>query len=361
MPGEFDFLDEEPKPKPKAPRPTPKAPLPIVERLDDGPPRAQGADDDLAFVDDDALEPPPRDRPAAKRPTADRRARSDRDDGPPRKAASPLLFVGIAGGALLVIGGAIALIAVFRPRDPDADKDKNKGGTTLVAAPTLPPPKKELGDPNNPSPEVVAKVKKATVMVRVLFKDGTGGEGSGFVEKSSGLIVTNAHVVGLKDPKHSPWKYINLVVNSGLGDKEFTLAGEIEDGDVDPENDLALIHPKIIEIGERHAVPDGIVVAKNPTLVELQSLFVFGFPLGTSIGAEISVRPTKISSFRQDKNGKLKLIQCEGGITFGNSGGPVIDVKGNVVGVVVARIKDDTINFAVPSEKVLELLQRRNK
>ena len=231
----------------------------------------------------------------------------------------------------------------------------------LAAVPSTAPPKKESGDPNSPSPEVVAKVKKATVLVRVKFRNGSFGEGSGFVDRSSGLVVTNAHVVGLKDSKESPWKIINLVVNSGLGEKEYALAGEVEPGDVDPENDLAIIHPKIIEIGERHVVPEGIVVAKNPALVELQSLFTFGYPLGSQNGAEISVRPTKISSFRRDKDGKLRLIQCEGGITFGNSGGPVIDVKGNVVGVVVARIKDDTINYVIPSEKVVDLLARHNK
>jgi S1-C subfamily serine protease len=360
MPGDFDFLSDEPKPKPK-PAPVKRA-EPIVERIEQDPPQAEAVDEDgLAFDDriasrhSSASSEPRRSKPE-RRPN---KVQGDDDPRGGKKKSSPIVFVSIAAAAVLVVGGAVALVLVVRGKDPET---KGKGTTTLVPAmPSLPPPKKEAGDPNSPSPEVVAKVKKATVLVRVLFKDGTGGEGSGFVEKSSGLIVTNAHVVGLHDAKKSPWKIINLVVNSGLGDKEYPLAGVIEPGDVDAENDLALIHPKIIEIGERHVVPDGISLAKNPALVELQSLFTFGYPLGSANGSEISVRPTKISSFRRDKDGKLKLIQCEGGITFGNSGGPVTDAKGNVVGVVVARIKDDTINYVIPSEKVVELLARHNK
>lgn len=362
MPGDFDFLDDEPKPKPKT-LPAKKA-EPIVERIPEHPPQAEAVEDDgLAF--DDRVAARRSSVPSeSRRSKPDRRSKNARDDDPRegKKKSSPIVLASIVAGAVLVIGGAVALVLVVRGKDPEAkEKDKGKGATTLVAGtPSPPPPKKEVGDPNSPSPEVVAKVKKATILVRVLFKDGKGAEGSGFVEKTSGLIVTNAHVVGLLHAKDSPWKIINLVVNSGQGDDEFTMAGVVEEGDYDSENDLALIHPKIIEIGERHALPVGLVVPRNPQLVELQSLFVFGFPLGTSIGSEISVRPTKITSLRQEK-GKLKKIQVEGGMTHGNSGGPVVDVKGNVVGVAVSGIKDEAINFAVPSDKVVELLARRNK
>ena len=85
-------------------------------------------------------------------------------------------------------------------------------------APAVVPTNKEPVDPKTPSPEVVARVKKATVRVLVEFKDGKQASGSGFVEKNSRKVVTNAHVVGLKDPKDSPWKIINLIVNSGEGE-----------------------------------------------------------------------------------------------------------------------------------------------
>src|SRR5262249_47172004 len=129
----------------------------------------------------------------------------------------------------------------------------------------------------------------------------------------------------------------------------------------DPDTDLAIIRPYIIEVGERHIVPEGLVVPKSSNLSLLQKLFVFGFPLGDELGAEISVRPTQVTALRRDDRERLKQIQVEGGMTFGNSGGPVVDVKGNVVGVAVAGIKDTNINLAIPGELVQEFLAREKK
>jgi S1-C subfamily serine protease len=130
---------------------------------------------------------------------------------------------------------------------------------------------------------------------------------------------------------------------------------------VDEENDLALIFPRILEVGERHVVPDGLVVPRKSTIRETDNLFVFGFPLGSQLGNEISIRPTRVIALRRDKDDKTKLtrIDVEGGMTFGNSGGPVVDLKGNVVGVAVAGLKDENIKFAVPAEKVVELLAKK--
>lgn len=365
MPGDFDFLNDDPKPRPKSP--PAKKPEPIVERLEEkGPPRAEAVDEeDLAFDDGaEARHAYPPDKSTRAEPGRRTKRGHDDPDRRSKKGLSPITLLMFGGPAILVIGGAIALIMMVRGKDPEAkEKDKGKGATTIVATvPSNPPPKKEIDDPNSPSREIVERVKKATVRVLVQFKNGKQASGSGFVEKSSGLVVTNAHVVGLKDPGDSPAAIINLVVNSGLGEKEYRLSGDETEIVVDAQNDLALIRPRLLEVGERHVVPDGLVVARNPQLAELQSLFVFGFPLGSAIGAEISVRPTKITSLRKDiKDGKLRLIQVEGGMTRGNSGGPIVDIKGNVVGVAVAGIKDEAINFAVPSEKVIELLARRNK
>ena len=69
-------------------------------------------------------------------------------------------------------------------------------------------------------------------------------------------------------------------------------------------------------------------------------------------------RATQVTSLRHDGT-KLKKIQVEGGMTFGNSGGPVVDLKGNVVGVAVSGIKGENINFCVPGEMVHQLLANR--
>ena len=187
----------------------------------------------------------------------------------------------------------------------------------------------------------------------VAYKNGKGATGSGFVEKDSRLVLTNAHVVGMLDPKDMGPRAIELIVNSGLGDKEYSLGGELLM--VDKENDLAIIRPFIIDVGERHLVPEGLVVPRTTNVIELQKLFVFGFPLGAELGSEISVRPTTVTALRKNK------IQCEGGMTSGNSGGPVVDAKGNVVGVAVSVIRGEAISFAIPGDLVHQLLAKQKK
>jgi S1-C subfamily serine protease len=332
MPGDFDFFSDDPQAQPKTTR------RPRDDERDDRPPRR-----------DD------------RRPTRnDDRARDERRT--PKKGAPALLIALVAGGALLVVGLGVTIFLIVRGASR-APETTDRSGTSLAVSAPRPaatiPPKGEPADPNSPTREVVDRVKKATVRVLVAFKKGGRGSGSGFVEKDSRLVLTNAHVVGLKGEKEGGPKAINLVVNSGEGDKEYRLGGELVAAD--PDTDLAIIRPYILEVGERHIVPEGLVVPKAANLTLLQKLFVFGFPLGDQLGAEISVRPTQVTALRRDERDRLKQIQVEGGMTFGNSGGPVVDVKGNVVGVAVAGIKDTNINLAIPGELVQEFLAREKK
>jgi S1-C subfamily serine protease len=267
---------------------------------------------------------------------------------------------GIILGALVVLGGATAgiMIAVSGKAKP-TEKDK-----PVAAAPRSPAPpaaaKKEPADLSKPSADVVERVKKASVYIRCAFKNGEGGTGSGFVEKDSRLVVTNAHVVGLKEDKYKGPRVIELVFNSGEGDNEYHYGGELVA--YDREHDLAILRPFLLDVGARQAVPDGIAISKAPTLSLLQKLFVFGYPLGESIGKEITVSETSISSLRKDpETGKLKLIQVKGGINHGNSGGPLVDVQGNVVGVAVAEYTGTDLRLAIPSEVVQEFIAKNRK
>jgi S1-C subfamily serine protease len=352
MADDFDFFNDEPKAKPK---PKPPAPPP--------PPRAEPIEED--DYDDEPAPPPPRTRTASRRDRYDEPVRAERPRYGARgdehkKKMSPLVLVAIIVGGLIVLGGGIVgiVLAVGGSSKPTEPKDKGNT-TTATTKPAVTPSKKDkdaASDLSAPSAETVEKVKKATVkiLVQSRSKKGEGGTGSGFVEKESRLVLTNAHVVGMKKITDPP-PLINLVCNSGVGEQEYRLGGEVLA--VDAENDLAIIRPTILIPGERTPVPDGLVVPKNSTVSELQKLFVFGFPLGDALGSEISIRPTQVTSLRHE-GGKLKKIQVEGGMTFGNSGGPVVDVKGNVCGVAVSGIKDANINFCVPGEMVQQLLAK---
>jgi S1-C subfamily serine protease len=309
------------------------------------------------------------DRPA-RRPASRDRLDDRPGPRPPRRApaVSPLLIVAVVGGGVMFLAAVTVAILVVRKATREAEPVAEAKEASVPAIsgprPAVAPTAKKEPDPSagNPTPEVVDKVKRATVRVRVLFSGRKAGSGSGFVEKNSRKVLTNAHVMGLVaqkgERKLGPPRQIELVINSGEPGKEYSLGGELEA--VDTESDLAILRPYLLDPGAKHVVPEGLVVPKNPNVALLQRLFVFGFPFGEQLGTEITVSETSVSSLRKDQGtGRLSAIQVRGGMNPGNSGGPVVDVKGNVVGVAVAGIQGTDINFAIPGEVVQEFLARQ--
>jgi hypothetical protein len=202
-------------------------------------------------------------------------------------------------------------------------------------------------------PESVKRVKKATVQLKVKLSDGSSAEGSGFFATEPGIVLTNAHVLGMLRANAKPPQKIEVVAQSGQAD-EFTMTGKVVG--VDRDNDLAAVRVE----GEQARWPAPLPVELDMSnLTELQKVYVFGFPLGSSLGKEITASDSSISSFRRGADGSLYQIQVNGGIQPGNSGGPVVDTRGVVVGVAVALISGTQINFVVPGEKVLGIVNGR--
>src|SRR5581483_5333948 len=85
-------------------------------------------------------------------------------------------------------------------------------------------------------------------------------------------------------------------------------------------------------------------------LHETEEVFAFGYPFGERLGLEVSVNRTTVSSLRRE-HGKVAVVQLGGGLNPGNSGGPVADRAGAVVGVSVAKLRGaQGIDFAIPAE-----------
>jgi hypothetical protein len=101
----------------------------------------------------------------------------------------------------------------------------------------------------------------------------------------------------------------------------------------------------------------------------LDDLFVFGFPLASKLGSELSASQGKLNS-RRSIAGK-QWLQLDATINPGNSGGPVLNSSGQVVGIAVARLDPlrmakeigtipERINFAIPSGIIRMRLARSN-
>ena len=191
--------------------------------------------------------------------------------------------------------------------------------------------------------DVLKKVKQATVRLRVTQADGMQVEGSGFFGAGPGLILTNAHVLGMLRPESRKPRKVEIFINSGLPDEKTMIARTVG---VDSSSDLA-----VLAIPAKDA-PAFLPVSKGDELTETQQVYVFGFPFGESLGKNITVSKSSVSSLRKNDYGLLTKIQVNGGMNPGNSGGPVVDSQGNVVGVAVSVISGTQINFAVPGRLV---------
>lgn len=289
----------------------------------------------------------------------------------PQKSKTGQIIGLAAGGGVVVIGIAALLFFLLRGGDgakkTNTDAIAKADGAKPELVPIVPPngtpnvppvtepPKKDL--PETPLPAQidgakVAAVKKATVYLRVQMPSGGIGEGTGFLAGAEGLVVTNAHVVGMLSARSNRPTKIDVVLNSGEPD-EMQTTGQVLD--VDRVTDLALIRINV----DRSKLPPVLPLNSARTLTETQKVYIFGFPYGEKLGKNITVSESSVSSIRKLPSGDLEKIQVNGGMNPGNSGGPVVDARGTVVGVAVAGIVGTNINFAIPTDSVLPMFDGR--
>jgi putative serine protease PepD len=167
-------------------------------------------------------------------------------------------------------------------------------------------------------------------------------EGTGFVYDKSGNIVTAAHVV-------SGATKITVRFSDGATAKA-TLVG------ADPSSDTAVIH---VAVAAGHLKP--LALADSSAVEPGEGVVAIGSPFGyaESISAGIV---SAVGRDIQAPNGYAipNAIQTDAAINHGNSGGPLIDGSGNVIGINVQIATDDQssasinagVGFAVPSNSI---------
>ena len=222
-----------------------------------------------------------------------------------------------------------------------------------------------------PAENLIGAVKRATVFIQ-----GQVGakkwSGSGFVtavNRDAVLIATNYHVVAgpAFDPKAHPTPAeilrnvkagaLTAVFDSGTANERSMKAEVLA---ADPDNDLA-----IIRVAGVKGVPTPVDYSSPPKLIETMPVYTFGFPFGNALATgkgspAITIGKASISSIRLNDMGELILVQIDGALNPGNSGGPIVDAKGKLVGVAVATIKDSSgIGLAVPAAALGRMMDGR--
>ncbi len=166
--------------------------------------------------------------------------------------------------------------------------------------------------------------------------------GTGFAVSSNGYIVTNYHVVeGAK----------NISVKGVNGDFNKTYTAQVITSD--KNNDLA-----IIQITDNSFINLGNIpyVIKHTSSSVGENVFVLGFPLRSTMGDEIKLTNGIISS-KTGYTGDVTSYQITAPLQPGNSGGPVFDIQGNLIGVASAKHSDaENVSYAIKTSYVINLI-----
>lgn len=206
--------------------------------------------------------------------------------------------------------------------------------------------------------KTLAEIKAATVFVKVETAR-FAATGSGFViqtDKDGVLVMTNEHVVNLP-PTAGPVTKREVVFNSGKAKDEAVYAAELLAADAD--RDLAVLRVKKVT-----TPPKPLDLKAKVELSETMTVYAVGFPFGEALSSTDgnpapTISKSSVSSLRDDELGELSVIQLEGGINPGNSGGPVVDSKGRLVGVAVAKVRNTNIGLAIPPNELTKMLHGR--
>jgi S1-C subfamily serine protease len=179
-------------------------------------------------------------------------------------------------------------------------------------------------------PEALYKKAVPSVMtLKAGKKDGAVVLGSAFLITNSGIAATAWHVV-------NGATQVSARFSDG---EEFEVSGLV---DKDEKRDLALIRVKIF------GRPELTVVGDDPQVGS--RAYVIGAPLGL----EFSISEGLLSQIQRIDN--VKQYQFSSAASPGNSGGPLLNVAGQVIGVVSWQVKNgQNLNFAVPSSYLLGL------
>ena len=206
-----------------------------------------------------------------------------------------------------------------------------------------------------PSAEAKAYDTIISSVVRVVGysnkKDGKGDRGdrgdaehersvgTGVVIVDKGIILTNLHVVQGAD-------VIHITFADGLTSTA-TITG------AQPENDLAVL--------QAHKIPDDMIAATMRSTADLRpgdKVMAVGYPFGIGPSASSGIVSGLKRTFRspEGRQEMRNLIQFDAAANPGNSGGPLVTMDGEVVGIVTAIYNPNQqrtfvgIGFAVPIE-----------
>jgi S1-C subfamily serine protease len=245
---------------------------------------------------------------------------------PTTATATPTAPIPTEAPAAAAAPAAPGVSAEARAWDAAANA-KDTPPPVIESAPSVPPP----------TPAVAASIEEMVdrVMPAIVLVEATGGRGSGFFVRHDTLI-TNVHVV-----QNDGYVTLRRMDGSSLSARVETRA---------PAFDIAVL--KVAQASPSQAViPMGSAQSLRPG----QEIIVIGSALGT---LQNSVSRGIVSGLRT--SGGATLVQTDAATNPGNSGGPMLDRNGAVIGITTMGYRNaEGLNFGVAIDHARDLLEGR--
>jgi S1-C subfamily serine protease len=182
-------------------------------------------------------------------------------------------------------------------------------------------------------------------------EDSKGNEksvsGTGFVVSEKGFIVTNNHVVSKSE---------SIEVIFPRDDKSVSYNAEVLVGN--QKKDVSILEISDTSFAGFKDIPYGI----RSEYSSGDGVFTLGYPMSTVMGESVKVTEGIISSTSGVKDSNLYL-QTTVPVQPGNSGGPLFNMNGNVVGITTSTLNEEAtgvdvenVNYSIKSEHILPIL-----
>ena len=261
-----------------------------------------------------------------------------------------LVLVSVVGAAYVLTRRFDGQLAAYQAQmdalEQRLQKQENKGGQLTLAPSTS----DNSGENAGYTPaQVYANNASAVVLIKseiegTRYSSGGTSTGSGFIVTANGYVVTNYHVVEGGSRLS--------VVTADNTEREAKLIG------YDNANDVALLKVEAEDLpyvvlgdSDRLTVGDQVVAIGNP-LGELTSTLTVGY-------VSAKERDVNTSGFA------INMLQTDAAINSGNSGGPLFNMEGHVIGITTAKYSGSSssgatiegIGFAIPINDVRGLLE----
>jgi len=197
--------------------------------------------------------------------------------------------------------------------------------------------------------DALEKVSDAVVVVESYAKNKESGTGTGFVykkENGKGYIITNAHVIDGADTIEVIFTDNDRATATLLGSDEYA--------------DIA-----VLSVDEKYIITSTTFGNSEKTKVG-STVFTVGSPLGSDYSGSVTKgivsgkdRLVSVSISGKTNDWMVRALQTDAAINPGNSGSPLINLAGDVIGVTSLKLVDSDVEgmgFAIPIEDVQKYL-----